>query len=102
MPARGPLHAETNVRALDVRFRKFRSLQALYFLLAGSDLRRPGSRRESRNEFVELSDLFLALGIAGFNADARLSLGEHHIVIPARVCDDGLIVDVSGVRADVI
>ena len=57
---------------------------------------------ESRDEFVELGDFLFALRILRFDLRADLRLGDDHVVIRAGVGDDGLVVNVGNVSADVI
>ncbi len=55
---------------------------------------------EAGDEFVQLRDLFIALRILRFERGANLRLGHHHLVVAAGVGDDGLVIDVGGVRGD--
>src|SRR6185437_16803424 len=102
MPPGRTLHLETNERTLNIRFGQLRSLQPLDFLFPGHHLRRTGARRKTGDEFVQLGDFLFALIVAGFNARPDLGFREHHLVIAAGVRDDGLVVDVGRVSADVI
>ena len=51
---------------------------------------------------VQLRDLFLSLSVVRLDLRANLSLGHHHIVVPARVRDDGLVVNIGNMGADVV
>ncbi len=94
MAARWPLHVESDERALDVRFREFRGLQPLDFLLARRHLRRAGTGREARDELIQLRDLLFALRVVRLDAGADLRLREHHVVVAAGIGDHRLVVDV--------
>ncbi len=77
-------------------------MQPLDFFLARGGLRGTRAGRKTRDEFVELRDLFLALRVFGFDAGANRHLRKHHVVVAAVVHDDGLVVDVGDVRADTV
>ena len=98
--AAGTHLVEANVRALDVGAGEFVGLQALHFFAAAGDLRGARAGGEARDEFVELRDLLFALGVLRLERGADLRLGHHHVVVAAGVDDDGLVVDVGGVRGD--
>ena len=102
MLPRIPLHIELDVRPLDVASRQLRRLQSLDFFLARSRLRGPRARGKPRDKLLQLRDFFLAIGIVRFDAPANLRLGHHHVVVPADVHDDRLVVDVRSVRAHAI
>ena len=102
MPARGTLDVETDVRPLDIRLRQFRGLQSLHFLFARRYLARSRARRKARDKFVQLGDLFFALRVLRLDARADLRLGQHHVVVPAGVRDDGFVVDIGHVRANAV
>src|SRR5205814_3470777 len=89
-------------RALDVGSGKLGGLKALHFFLPRSGLRGPGAGRKPLDKLVQLRDLLFTLGVAGLDARADLSLGEHHVVIAAGVSDDALIIDIRGVGADFV
>src|SRR6185312_9297579 len=57
---------ESNVGPLDVRARQFLGLQPLHFLLTGSHLTGPSTRRKTRDELIQLGDLLLPLRIFSF------------------------------------
>ena len=98
--ARRPVHRELDVRALDVRSRELGGLQPLDFLLARHHLARARASREARDEVLELRDFLLALLVVRLDARADLRLGQDHVVVPAGIRDDRLVVDVRGVGAD--
>src|ERR1035437_4219714 len=102
MAARGALHFELDIRARDVAAGEIAGLQALDFLLAGSDLAGAGAGRKAGDEFVELGDFLFALLILGFDARADLGLGEHHVVVAAGVHDDGFVIDIGDVGTDAV
>ena len=102
MLPRIPLHVKLNVRPLDVAPRQLRRLQSLDFLLPRSRLRGTRARGEPRDKLLQLRNFFLAIGVVRFDAPANLRFGHHHVVIPADVHDDRLVVDVRSVRADAI
>ena len=58
----------------------------------------PAAKR--RDELVELGDLLFALRDLRLERGANLRLGHHHVVVAAGVGDDGLVIDVGGVRGD--
>ena len=93
---------ELEKRALDVRARQFRDLQALHFFAPRLHLAGAGSGGESRDEFVELRNLLFALRVLRLNLRANLRLGHHHLVIGAGVGDDGFVIDVGDVGADAV
>ena len=101
-PSRGAVHRELDVRALDVRPGQLGGLQPLDFLAARRGLAGAGAGAEPRDEVLQLRDLLLALRVLRFDAGADLGLGQHHVVVAAGIRDDGLIVDVGGVGADVV
>ena len=100
--AGGALHLEADEGAGDVGAGEFAGGEALYFLLAGVDLRGAGAGGEAGDEVVELGDLLLALLVLALDAGADAGLLEDHVVVAAGVGDDGLVVDVGGVGADVV
>ena len=100
--ARRPRHLEPDVGALDVRPREVAGLQPLDFLAPRLHLAGPRAGRKARDEVVELRDLLLALRVVGLEPRADLRLGQHHVVVPAGVRDDGLVVDVRDVRAHLV
>ena len=93
---------ELDVGPLDVRARQFRYLQPLYFFSARLHLARTRAGGKAGNEFVQLRNLLLALCILRFDLRSDLGFRHHHIVIGARVSDDGLVVDVGDVGADAV
>ena len=97
--ARRTVHRELDVRTLNVRARQLGGLQALDFLAARLHLARTRAGGEALDEVVQLRDLLLALLVLRFEARSDLRLGHHHLVVAAAVGDDGLVVDVGGVRA---
>ena len=91
---------ETDVGALDVRARQIVGLQPLDFLAARLHLARTRAGREALDEVLQLRNLLGTLRVLGLDARPDLCLGHHHLVVAAGVGDDGLVVDVGGVRAD--
>src|SRR5208282_2511388 len=89
-----------DVGALDVGASQLVGLQALNLFAPACDLRRSRSGGETRDELVKLGNLFLALRDLRFQSGANLRFGHDHVVIPAGVGDDGLVIDVGGVRGD--
>ena len=61
-----------------------------------------GAGGEAGDEVVELGDLLFALGVLRLERRADLGLGHHHVVVAAGVGDDGLVIDVGGVRGDAV
>src|SRR5712664_765413 len=102
MAARGTLHLEANVRALDVGPGELGGLQALDFFFARGGLRGTGAGGKASDEFVELRDFLFALGVFRLDARANVGLGDDHVVVAAVIHDDGFVVDVGGVRADAV
>src|SRR5580704_9403717 len=102
MTPRSPLHLKPHVRSLNVGPGQLCSLYSLDFFLPRHYLRRTSAGREARDELIQLRNLLFAHGIARFDSGAYLRLGEHHIVVPARIHDDGLVVDIGDMRADAI
>ena len=102
MSSRRSPDVESDERPLNIGLRKLRRLQPFHFLLARGHLRRACARCESRDELLQLGDLFVSLRVARFDAGAHLGLGEHHVVVTAGVSDDGLIIDVRDMRADLV
>jgi len=87
---------------LDVRLGEFRDLQALDFFATRLHLAGASASRETRNEFVELRNLFFPLGILPFDLRADLRLRHHHVVIVAGIRDDGLVIDVGNVGTNAV
>ena len=102
MLARRPLHVEPDIRPLNIRPGQLGGLQPLHFLLAGRHLAGSGAGRKARDEFVQLRDLFVALRIVRFDPGPHLRLRHHHVVVPAGVGDDRLVVDIGDMRANVV
>jgi hypothetical protein len=59
-------------------------------------------RFKSSHEVLQLRDLLLAFRVFLLDFAAHLALGDDHVVIAAGVGDDGLVVDVRDVRADLV
>ena len=57
---------------------------------------------EAGDEVVELGDLLFALLVLALDAGADAGLLQHHVVVAAVVGDDGLVIDVGDVGADVV
>ena len=100
--ARRPFHAEADVRALDVGTRQLGRLQAFHFLAPRRRLAGARAGAEAGDEVVQLRDLLLALRVLGFDPGANLRLRQDHVVVPAGVGDDRLVVDVCDVGADLV
>ena len=100
--ARRPLHAEADIRPLDVGPRELGGLQPLHLLAARRRLARARAGAEPGDEVVQLRDLLLALRVLGLDLRPDLGLGHDHVVVAAGIGDDRLVVDVGDVRADLI
>ncbi len=59
----------------------------------------PGAGGKPGDEVAELRDFLLALRVVGLDPRSYLRLGQHHVVVPAGVRDDRLVVDVGDVGA---
>ncbi len=77
-------------------------LQSLDFLFPGSDLASARTSREARDEFVQLRNLLFPLRILRLDPGANLRLLQNHVVVSARIGNDGLIIDVRGVSRHAI
>ena len=102
MLAARPHLVKLDKRALNIRARQFVGLQPLHFLAPACHLAGTRARRESRDKLIELRNLLFALRILRFQRGPDLRLRHHHVVITAGVSDDGLIVDIGGVRRDAV
>ena len=100
--AGGTHHVEADEGARDVGAREFAGGEALDFLLARVHLRAARAGGEAGDEVVELGDLLFALLVLALDAGADAGLLQHHVVVAAVVGDDGLVVDVGDVGADVV
>ena len=100
--SRWALLLESNVGPLDVRARQFLGLQPLHFLLTGSHLTGPSTRRKTRDELIQLGDLLLPLRIFSFYSRPDLRFLQYHVVVSARIRDDRLVVDIRDVRANAV
>jgi hypothetical protein len=85
---------------LDVAPLEIGELELLHRLLPALHLAGARAGGEAGHEVLELGDLLLLLGVLRLDPGANLRLGHHHVVVPARVGDDGLVVDVRDVGAD--
>src|SRR5579885_1410864 len=81
---------------------QFGNLQALDFFFARGRLSRARTRGEASDELIELRDFLFTRGILRFHTGTNLRLGDHHVVVAAGVHDDGLVVDVRGMRANAV
>ena len=88
--------------ARDVGAGEFAGGEALDFFLARVHLRGAGAGGEAGDEVVELGDLLFALLVLALDAGADAGLLQDHVVVAAVVGDDGLVVDVGDVGADVV
>src|SRR5437879_4650169 len=102
MAAGGLGQLEFDERALNVGSGEFGGLQAFDFFLARGGLRGTGAGGKARNEILQLGDFLFAHLVFGFDARADGGLGEDHVVVAANVGDDGLVVDVGDVSADLV
>ncbi len=93
---------EANVGASDIRPCQLAGLQPLHFLFARGHLAGSRTGRKPRDKFIQLRDLLFALLILRFQSRPHLRLGQHHIVVATGVGDDGLVIDVCNMRANVI
>ncbi len=100
--AAGADHIELDVGARNVGAGEVVGLEALDFFAAAGDLRGTCAGSKTRDELIELRDLFVALGVFTFKTGANLRLGHHHLVVAAGVSDDGLVIDIGSVRGDAV
>ncbi len=100
--AGGAFHLEGDEGARDVGAGELAGGEALDLLLARVHLRGARTGGEAGDEVVQLGDLLLALLVLALDAGADAGLLEDHVVVAAVVSDDGLVVDVGDVGADVV
>ena len=94
---------EAEVRILPRRRPDLLDLDLLDLPLARGGLARFGGiGREAADEFLQVRDLVLGLGVRGLDALARLHRGEHEIVVVARVDLQLLEIQVRDVRAHLV
>ena len=98
MLAAGPNLVKFDVGPLDVRARQLVGLQPLNLFAPARHLARPRACRKPRDELIQLRDLLFALRNLRLQRGADLRLRHHHLVVAAGVRDDGLVIDVGGVR----
>ena len=82
--------------------RQLSDLQTLDFLAPGLHLAGASTGGEPRDELIQLRNFLLALRILTFDLRSDLSFRDHHVVVGARVSDDGLVIDVGNVSANPI
>ncbi len=100
--AGGADHVEADEGAGDVGAGELGGGEALDFFFAGVHLRGAGAGGEAGDEVVELGDFLFALLVLRLDAGADGGLLEDHVIVAAGVGDDGFVVDVGGVGADVV
>ena len=100
--ARRPLLLELQEGTLNIGPCKFRDLEALHFFASGLHLARPCAGGESGDKFVQLGNLLFALSILPLDLRTNLRLGDHHVVVRARVRDNGFVIDVGNVSAHAV
>src|SRR4029077_6717023 len=93
---------ELQIGALNVGPRQFGDLQALDFFAPRLHLAGAGSGSEARDKLVQLVNLLLALSVLRFDLRPNLRLRDHHVIVSARVSNDGLVVDVGNVGANAV
>src|SRR6185369_5661356 len=100
--ARRLLDQELNERTLDVGALQIGQLEALDLLLAALHLRRARAGGEAGHEVLQLCDFLLPLRVLLLDLAAHLALGDDHVVVATGVGDDGFVVDVGNVRANLV
>ena len=90
-----------NGRSMLERFKSVSCKRSICFF-AALHLRGARAGGEAGHEVLQLRDLLLALGVLLLDFAAHLALGDDHVVVAAGVGDDGFVVDVGDVRADLV